>query len=361
MDEFSSATTSIKTSDQKNTPKTDIMANMPVVSLIKESQVATKSSYDQENIASDVLLAAGRHPTIPGLNSSLEALRRNLPHTFNSPVDLTTIQWEALDPASPLADDPETDEKGSTTISTVSGVASIPTEGIAAATPIDPQREGETMGRGEHKKSPSETPTKPILEKFSPPFYHDFSQPSSQTVPHQNSHLPKTGEERDISTGSITLLMDHVAIDAQMASSSSSTGSISSPADNLRKRRSSTAMVTPKAPKSLRLSSSPEPSGYKYWPCKWAGCEAQLHNYETLVRHVFYLHKRAAGDGAFKCQWEGCVKGPHGDALSEKIVFQFLDVKEWEQHVIVHLEKVKDVLGLGPVVEAIGECDVPRT
>lgn len=53
--------------------------------------------------------------------------------------------------------------------------------------------------------------------------------------------------------------------------------------------------------------------------CEWAGCRAELHNLETLRRHVALVHVAAAADG--RCRWgkkcQAAAAGGQGNSVSE--------------------------------------------
>lgn len=341
-------------SKQYSTSEPDAF-DTPVVSPIQESQVARIPSYDQANIASDVLLAAGRHPTLPHLNSAFAVLKKTLPSIFNSPVDLGTVRWDTLDPVDHSAIG---GDEGSMTARTAPRIASHSVSDITAATP-DYQQVG-AKWRGAQIGSRPTASTGQISQTFSKKFYLALSQPLSHSVAGDRSPLLEKKMEEALAperhTGSI---MDRVAV----ASEKATPGNIPPPVPSRRlgKRVSEAREVIAKAPKQQeRPFSSAGPSGYKIYPCKWSACQAELHNYETLVRHVMYKHKRAANGGTFSCQWDGCLIDSLGDTLSEQIPLQFSDAKEWEQHVMAHMEKVKEQLGLGPTLSETGEPPMYR-
>lgn len=401
-----------KVSEQENAPEPEVVFHTPVVDLIRRSQVARKSSYNQPNIASDVLLAAGRHPTLGGLNSDLTVLRRALPSIFNPPVDLAAIRWDVLDPPAP-GDNDETDDESFMTLPAAVSVGRPGTAGAVAAmaTAPGPKRRGRPTGRGKHIKAPlfqpsSQTPSQPLsqpspqlsLQPASRPRGKGgrkaavarpvnslstgatdgsgagitrISSPSgnsrgrSGSVNRSNEPFYVNPSRRDRSSvGSSALLNDTtpqggsriaVIISPHNASSSSNALAAPAPLDD-RKRKSEGKPVNARPGKNPKLAISPmRPSGYKVFPCRWKQCEAQLHNYETLRRHVMKKHKHAANNGFFECQWEGCAKDSQIPNLPEKTAFQFPNEEVWEQHVLTHLEQVKEQFGLGPAVLASGE------
>ena len=81
-------------------------------------------------------------------------------------------------------------------------------------------------------------------------------------------------------------------------------------------RSPSIAVLTPQAsakkgrPKKAEDGSedgsnvSPSSPTYTMYPCRWENCPAELHNLETLKKHV-KKHRRAA-DGVYPCLWADC-------------------------------------------------------
>ena len=68
----------------------------------KKADALRRSTYNPKTIARDVLVTAGKHPTMAPLNHHLDALRkvfRNI--DFNS--NLSTLRWDLIDPGEPPA------------------------------------------------------------------------------------------------------------------------------------------------------------------------------------------------------------------------------------------------------------------
>ena len=61
-----------------------------------------------------------------------------------------------------------------------------------------------------------------------------------------------------------------------------------------------------KRPKRWSEDSPPQPSSpvYHVYACEWGSCCAELHNLETLRKHVFKLHANKTGE--YACRWQGC-------------------------------------------------------
>ena len=64
----------------------------------KKNDVLRRSTYNPRTIAKDVLVAAGRHPTIAPLNDHLDILRRKFAYISNT-SDLSTFRWDLVDPS----------------------------------------------------------------------------------------------------------------------------------------------------------------------------------------------------------------------------------------------------------------------
>lgn len=80
--------------------------------------------------------------------------------------------------------------------------------------------------------------------------------------------------------------------------------------------------------------------------CEWEGCKAELHNADTLRRHVRLVHGR--GDGERACRWRKCRAG------------NFKDVRSWRSHLEqAHLIPVEWHLGDGPRNTSDAPCKVP--
>ncbi|PHH63113.1 hypothetical protein CDD81_6264 [Ophiocordyceps australis] len=43
--------------------------------------------------------------------------------------------------------------------------------------------------------------------------------------------------------------------------------------------------------------------------CEWAGCKAELHNLETLQRHIYAIHGQAGRGEGLVCRWGRCGRG----------------------------------------------------
>lgn len=63
--------------------------------------------------------------------------------------------------------------------------------------------------------------------------------------------------------------------------------------------------------------------GYPVYKCGWHKCGAELHNFETLIRHCDLIHGRPTEDGIYHCLWGIC-------RISQNLTFKTFD--RWQNH-----------------------------
>jgi len=103
---------------------------------------------------------------------------------------------------------------------------------------------------------------------------------------------------------------------------------------------------------------------FQVFNCRWQGCEAKLHNLETLRKHVFKLHGKKAISGddededeeaeaKVPCLWSGCEQD--GIFSSTNGPRRFKSEDDWKHHVEKkHLEAIAWELGDGPSAHPSG-------
>ncbi len=138
------------------------------------------------------------------------------------------------------------------------------------------------------------------------------------------------------------------------SSSNANSGSYEQPVDLQRKRKSESR--EPNRGKRGRPSaaSKAEPS-YKVYKCQWKDCKAEIHNLETLRKHVRKLHRATAASGGIPCLWADCGrvklvqdrKTGHHNRVHHHLDFGTDAL--WDEHMDkIHLEKLAWKLGDGP-------------
>ncbi|KAL8756215.1 MAG: hypothetical protein Q9184_004571, partial [Pyrenodesmia sp. 2 TL-2023] len=79
----------------------ELINSEDIVQPIDESKARKRKKYNPKTIVRDVLIAAGRHPTMQPLNHHLDGLRKTFKHV-NDMSDLSTFRWDLVDPGDPL-------------------------------------------------------------------------------------------------------------------------------------------------------------------------------------------------------------------------------------------------------------------
>lgn len=75
-----------------------LMSAIIIRPIDKKKDVLRRSTYNPRTIAKDILVAAGRHPTIAPLNNHLDILRKKFAYISNN-SDLSTFRWDLVDPS----------------------------------------------------------------------------------------------------------------------------------------------------------------------------------------------------------------------------------------------------------------------
>lgn len=137
--------------------------------------------------------------------------------------------------------------------------------------------------------------------------------------------------------------------------------------------RSPSAAITPhkrsrsqtgrprKVSNALSSGRRPPPS-YQIYRCLWEKCPAELHNLETLQKHV-RKHRRDEG-GVYPCLWADCrdsrttVSSPSPDIKRNRLKFE--SEVAWDTHVKAkHINSMARKLGDGPLTHPSGKSDCP--
>ncbi|KAL8664963.1 MAG: hypothetical protein Q9202_002673 [Teloschistes flavicans] len=89
-----------------------------------------------------------------------------------------------------------------------------------------------------------------------------------------------------------------------------------------------------KAKESYRTSQQTSPV-YHVYKCKWKNCPAELHNLETLKKHVFkHGEKYTAEGGPIPCLWKGCGQATQEDEMDvdAQQPLEFATYEIWVEH-----------------------------
>ncbi|KAK3114001.1 hypothetical protein LTR53_008105 [Teratosphaeriaceae sp. CCFEE 6253] len=332
---------------------------------IMRDRVARKNKYDSRSIARDVLLATGRHPDMRALNAHLNHMAKLLgDHGGHFEVDgmrgnrsdLSTIRWDIIDPAEPVK-------------------AKLPA--VAAEETADADDEDDELAHGQALSSSMRDNGDGTMTYVSVQDQLSGGKPKQRRRKRRTMPAPETatlangnGDNRRVTVAGTT------EAPAQGSPTVGYSAFRQVNADGVKKKgrpfgwrksvHSRAAMGLPPA----KSHHTPQPSGlrkapgekalvepeYQVWKCRWRECGAELHNLDTLKKHVVKLHGRAGEDRQFECLWEGCRGGGEagkgkGKARveEEEGVAMFPDLTRWLAHVNeLHLQPVAWELGDGP-------------
>jgi hypothetical protein len=78
---------------------------------------------------------------------------------------------------------------------------------------------------------------------------------------------------------------------------------------------------------------------YQSFKCKWQNCKAELHNLETLKKHVFKVHKKETLRNTLECMWDDCGReitsfDPMTNMSIERHMFHAFGAEDaWREHI----------------------------
>lgn len=86
---------------------------------------------------------------------------------------------------------------------------------------------------------------------------------------------------------------------------------------------------------------------YQVYKCQWGGCSAELHNLDTLKKHIVKVHGTENDANKYECWWKGCGAATRHEGK----VANFDTIEEWIGHVEEkHMNPIGWKLGDGPQV-----------
>lgn len=326
---------------------------------LNKNEALRKSYYDPKSVARDILIATGRHPGERPLNAHLAGL---LGVHVDMESDLSTFDWDAIDPGGPPA--PKVDY--------VDIPAGPPRFKLGEyARPRRPPP-GESRLPEREKREILEQP--PHQSPTSDPFNKTRSEPRPSRL--RESH-PVDDQSPARSVATSQKRKDSLGVSPESSSrpvmevDSSRQGHFlpsgkrrGRPPGAKNKNPSVTAMkksaaVRPPQPVIEIPAPAPAPANRKSFKCKWRACETEpLHNLETLHRHIFIKHHPTAEDirkHDYICWWKDCeFLKRQGETVI--VLDKFLSSEEWGKHIEDdHLRKLALKFGDGPSSAQIGK------
>ncbi|KAL1969175.1 hypothetical protein VTN77DRAFT_429 [Rasamsonia byssochlamydoides] len=306
-------------------PTRDSIRRRPdLIQPLKDSAALDRVYYNPKTIARDILIAAGRHPTERPLNYHLIRLQSVFP-CVTSKSDLATFRWDIVDPGGPP-------------------MPIVEPEDILTYPPPVPRkrRAAEKTSREKHgagnktppasppNKAPVEPPVQPSVQPPQPTTSSSSpSSPSPSSPPPSSSSIPDTPKvaENNTMTGA--------------NSSGSAPRRPGRPPGAKNKQPSKASLKLPKIEVAIPVPPHVPPPSYPIYQCDWDTCQAQLHDIQTLERHVTKVHI----PGQTCCRWHGCPNAMR----------RYTGVELRKHLRLAHIQPLAWKLGDGPSVNGTGE------
>ena len=368
--------------DNKSNPSnTKLLQRQDIVRALNKRQDALRrSKYSARTIAQDILIGMGRHTRMRALNGHLDPIREKFQAVdYNS--DLSTLRWDLIDPGGPKSPQLRSgnDEQKAHTPDTLrvsvivnAGTATdgnphkstskhqsrkadhnfdrfvhnyipsmqTPFAGASTDTPSHvngtpatsgnmqtptpgttdrPRRIGRPPGAKNKQPRPDkgipkkfkETPTRNI-ETRSPP----SNRPHINTTPVKSSNLKNAMSPRSSAKLAVVIpsrspsIAGSPSIDPHIGSQPARRG-------------------RPKKDPMIGSEGHPLSPEFKIFKCQWEECPAELHNLETLRKHVG-KHRRMYSKGPYPCRWANCTRSKDSSSNGGNLVLK-TDV-EWDEH-----------------------------
>ena len=225
------------------------------------------------------------------------------------------------------------------------------------------------------KKSTAETgktPKKPETEGSSMPTPKRGRPPGSKSAtprPQGSSgisvdiparpHMSNTTPARPSGLRHATLPSDGIAIIIDDSRSLS----VITAATADRKRKSGSREISKRRGRPSKDREPPDPK-HRIYKCRWKGCPHELHNLETLRKHV-RKHRKSAEDGTFSCLWADCStvvmsRGRQNESgTNVRQPLDFSTEESWDRHMDKkHVDSLAWQFGDGPATHPSGESSV---
>ncbi|KAL8827735.1 MAG: hypothetical protein Q9170_006896 [Blastenia crenularia] len=405
-----------------STRQRELLNSEDIIQPIVEHKARKRTRYNPKTIVRDVLIAAGRHPSMQPLNYHLDSLRKTFKHVTDM-SDLDTFRWDLVDPGEPIAPPADTRVSGDPRLIDADGNDADDEDQDMTQ---KPSRMALSAGPFVAIPESAEAPRKQYFSSFNA--YADrmkldkIGRPPKLLGPKRKRNPNKPNPSLDISGTSAKLsnLPQHLSTESGPRTPQPNSDGVSilgssagSPgikrrgrppgAKNKQPRKSTESHIasrpaintTPARPSGLRSTAttdgievvvpSPSPSVadtqrpkrrrpkkptpkmatsqqtmpiHRIYKCQWENCPAELHNLDTLKKHVNkHGDKFKEEGGPFPCLWKDCGARDYeeGDNEEESVLqpLRFDRHENWTKHMDKrHVAEYAWTLGDGPSVRS---------
>ena len=358
------------------------------VQALDKKKALRRNTYNPATIARDVLLACGRHPTERQLNQHLDGLRTTIPQ-IGYDSDLSTIRWDLIDPGKPPrgyfndgiqtvtedADDEDDAERAAPSRARSSAIGGENAASRVQALPeaVNPFKLKKRGRPPRHSLPPDVLPATP--KHLSSPVAMSASvprpSPSAAGVGYQafRSATQYGPDGQPLAKKKGRPFGWRKAIHGSAAAQTRPANSSTTPSKNKPTQSSGLRTIRTNDGDPIVITSrSPSVASrvprFQSFKCKWKNCEAELHNLETLKKHVFKVHQTSTPQHSLECLWGDCGRqvtsfDPETNAMIERNIPHSFDLaSNWLSHIQqLHFDPLAWEFGDGPASGLSGNED----
>lgn len=347
---------------------------------VDKKEALRKSYYDPKTVARDILIAAGRHPTERPLNAHMAGL---LGLHIDLDSDLSTFDWDAIDPGGPPAPRVKyVDIPAGPPRFKIGDMVRRPGPRPRAEAEREPR--AVESGKRETQGPPAPTRKGPPIGKFKTAVIRTTNDLVKARSESKRSGLresqavaddtacapaatPQKHKPKDSSPGGRSPRSTSRHGRKSMDNDTMSSGGMylsgkkrGRPFGSKNKQPTLTTMKKAARPQPLVEIPAPSssPQGHPIFKCRWRSCHAELHNLDTLRKHISRKHhptEEEFADHGYICWWKKCkYLIQDGDKIS--VEHNFDNPEDWMEHITEdHLHKIALKLGDGPSAAQIGK------
>lgn len=329
-----------------------------VVEPLDNKKALRRNTYNPATIARDILLACGRHPFERQLNQHLDILKVNLPQISNE-SDLSTIKWDMIDPGRP----PPGYFKD--------GVQALTEDADDEDVSEDEDQDGGARQRSGSHATGGESARVQALPEATNPFIKQkrCGRPPRHSLPNTTTPATPNRQTDPLNmSASVPRPADAAAgVGYSAFRSATEYGPDGKPLPKKKGRPvgwrkaihgSSAAQSRPDMNGQTLKSDTQQSNGlrnvnsgggepisidsrspsvvnriqHQSFKCKWQGCTANLHNLDTLKKHVFKTHSKHSPHNNFECLWDSCSKEAVSSDATTNTRLEFGAEHLWHNH-----------------------------
>ena len=310
-----------------------------------------KTTYNPKTIARDVLISAGRHPKEAALNHHLSRLRDVFNH-IDTTSDLSTFRWDLVDP---VVDEPRDQDASAPRPESSAIPPQLPAAQPKPPSPIVDDRELSTHQPPPNTQQQQKSTPVPISQSplplpipqphVQPPPPPPPPSPPKQQLKSQSKPQPKPQRKPQPSPPPPPQPVSQAPAPIPPQSHPKPEVRLPTPIVEMGRPPGKRPVGRPPgrpsgSNKIPMVVPPPPPTSFQVYACQWQNCQAELHNLDTLRKHVLKLHVPYS----ISCMWRGCTFEGH---LPASQLFQHIKK--------AHLNSIAWKQGDGPLVIGPGE------